>query len=137
MPLCQTVEYTMDTPPECCIVETLDVPELEDVVDDHYEPGQPEEDRDEDEGLREEVHLGVGRVEHDLAEGELVVLAGRLVPEEEGVVDTLGHEHGEEDNEDELGKLEDFLKHHHREAVFLVVVIDLGWRSGGRWGRWN
>ena len=116
----------MNTPPECCIVETLDVPELEDVVDDDYEPGQPEEDRDEDEGLREEVHLRVGGVEHDLGEGELVVLAARLVPEEEGVVDTLGHEHGEEDDEDELGKLEDFLEHHDCEAVFLVVVIDLG-----------
>ena len=52
--------------------------------------------------------------------------SGYLVLEKERVVDAFGHENSEEDDEDELDKLEDLLEHHDREAMLLVVIIHFG-----------
>ena len=113
--------------PQGRVVEALDVPELEHVVDDDDKAGHPEEHRDEDKGLCEEVHGGEGGGRDDVSQGQLVRLTiGNLVLEKDRIVDALGHEHGEEDDEDELGKLEDLLQHHDGEAVLLVIVVNFG-----------
>ena len=51
---------------------------------------------------------------------------GNLVLEKDRIVDALGHEHSEEHDKDELGKLEDLLQHHDGEAVLLVIVVNFG-----------
>jgi len=86
------------------VVEALDVPELEHVVHHHDQPRHPEQAADEDEHLGEEAHVVVADRSGDVIQRHLAAVIGlqRLVPEEDGVVDTLGQEDREEHHEYEL-----------------------------------
>ena len=89
---------------QCGIIEAFNIPELEDMVDDNNESGQPEEDADEDKNLCEEPHLAETDSHDDLTDGDLatVIVSGEVVLEEKGIVDTLGHEDREEHNKNKL-----------------------------------
>merc|ERR1719483_922877 len=108
-------------------MKTLDVPELEDVIDNYNKPGDPEKNADQDKHLGEKPHLSKTNTDYDITYGDLatVVVSRQIVLKKKWIVNALCHEDREDDHEYELDELQCLLQHHHCEPMLLVIVVHL------------